>query len=93
MKRLILTQADRGLLRGGSYTKQCPAELVHGKSADFMVSFLATPNWQKDFPMGFIKDLSDRSLKTLVALVQTSVGQSIEVQPEKQLLARLKTAG
>jgi len=77
----------------GPYTKQYPIELAHGKSADFMVSFRATPSWPKDFATDFIKDLSDKSLKTLVALVQTSVGQTVKVRPEKELLERLKKAG
>lgn len=47
----------------GPHTRQYPIELAHGKSADFMVSFLATPTWVKDFATGFIKDLSDKSLK------------------------------
>jgi len=77
----------------GPYTKQYPVELAHGKSADFMVSFLATPTWLMEFATGFVKDSSDKSLKTLVALVHTSVGQTVEVQPEKPLLGRLKKAG
>lgn len=62
-------------------------------SANFMVSFLATPNWLTEFATGVVKDLSDKSLKTVVALVHTSVGQTVEVQPEKGLLERLKKAG
>ena len=55
-----------------------------------MVSFLVTPNWSRDFATGFIKDLSDRHLKTLVAQVHTSVGQTIEVHPDKTILDELK---
>jgi len=77
----------------GPYTKQYPVELAHGKSADFMVSFLATPTWPVEFATGFVKDLSDKSLKTLVALIHTSIGQTIEIHPEKPLVDRLKTAG
>ena len=55
-----------------------------------MVSFLATPNWLRDFSTGFIKDVSDGSLKTLVALIHTSVGQTIEIPPESGLIRRVK---
>jgi len=41
-----------------------------------------TPNWLKDFATGFVKDLSDRSLKTLVALAHTSVGQTVDPNQE-----------
>ena len=77
----------------GPYTKQYPIELAHGESADFMVSFRATPNWTREFAHGFVKDLSDKSLTTLVALVHTSVGQTVEVRPEKELLHEFKNAG
>ena len=33
----------------GPFTTQFPVELAHGKNANFMVSFLATPNWLRDF--------------------------------------------
>jgi hypothetical protein len=76
----------------GPFTTQYPVELAHGKNANFMVSFLATPNWLHEFATGFVKDLSDRSLKTLVAQVHTAVGQTVEVRPESDLLQRLKEA-
>ena len=75
------------------HTNQYPIELAHGKSANFMVSFLATPHWPREFATGFVKDLSDRSLKTLLVYVHTSVGQTVEVHPEKDLLEELKKAG
>jgi hypothetical protein len=77
----------------GPHTNQWPIELAHGKSANFMVSFLAIPNWPREFATGFVKDLSDKSLKTLVAQVHTSVGQTVEVHPEKNLLEEVKMAG
>ena len=77
----------------GPYTNHYPIELAHGKSANFMVSFLVTPNWLKEFATGFVKDLSDQSLKTLVVQVHTSVGQTVEAQPEKNLLEELKKVG
>jgi len=75
----------------GRYTSQYPIELAHGKSAQFMVSFLETPNWLDEFAEGFVKDLSDKSLKTLVAQVHTSVGKTVEVRPEDDLLERLRS--
>lgn len=65
-------------------------ELAHGKRVNFMVSFVATPNWGEEFARGFVKDMSDRTLKTLVAQIHTSVGQMIEVRPESNLIERLK---
>jgi hypothetical protein len=73
-----------------TYTTQYPVELTYGKEANFMVSFLVVKNWVNDFATGFVHDLSDRNLKTLVALIQTSVGQTIEVRPESNLLEALK---
>jgi hypothetical protein len=74
----------------GPFTKQYPIELAHGKSASFMVSFVVTPNWAREFSTGFVRDVSDRALKTLVALVHTSVGQTVEVRPEEELLREVK---
>jgi hypothetical protein len=76
----------------GPFTTQYPVELAHGKSANFMVSFLTMPNWLEEFSTGFVKDLSDRSVKTLVAQIYTSVGQTIEVRPEGSLIQRLREA-
>jgi hypothetical protein len=72
------------------YTTQYPVELTYGKAANFMVSFLVVPNWLKDFATDFVRDLSDRNLKTLVAQIHTSVGQTVEVKPESNLLEALK---
>jgi len=58
-------------------------ELAHGKSASFMVSFVATPNWCKEFAQGFVKDVSDKNLRILRALINTSVGRSVSVTPEQ----------
>jgi hypothetical protein len=72
------------------YSTHYPAELPYGKEANFMVSFLIVPTWSKEFATGFVRDLSDRNLKTLVALIQTSVGQTVDVKPESNLLESLK---
>ena len=44
----------------------------------------------EEFATGFVRDLSDRNLKTLVAQIHTSVGQTVEVKPENGLLEALK---
>ena len=72
------------------FSAQYPVELAHGKSAHFLVSFDIMPSWKKDLATDFIKDLSDKSLKTLVAQVNTSVGKTIEAHPRKDLLDALK---
>ena len=74
----------------GRYTNDYPIELPHGKNANFMVSFQTMPNWPKDFVQGFVHDVSDKNLKTLVALISTSVGQTIRVRPETGSLEMLK---
>lgn len=57
-----------------------------------MVSFKHTPAWFTDFANGFLETLSDKELDTLVAQIHTSVGQTIEVKPEKELIERLRKA-
>lgn len=74
----------------GPHTSQCPVELAHGKTATFLVSFDVTKNWLEDFATGFIQDLSDESLKTLFAQVHTSVGETVNVRPETNLLDALR---
>lgn len=76
----------------GPFTTQYPVELAHGKTANFMVSFVATPNWSEEFARGFVEDTSGRALKTLVAQIHTSVGQTIEVRPEGNLIEQLRKA-
>jgi hypothetical protein len=77
----------------GHYTHQYPKQLAHGEQATFMVSFKAAPDWARTFATDFVKDVSDRNLKTLRALVSTSVGRrDVEVVPEKSLLDKLRSA-
>ncbi len=77
----------------GEFTAECPVELNYGKNAKFMVSFSLAPNWIANFAGRFVQDLSDRSLRTLVAQVHTSVGRTIEVRPEENLIRRLREYG
>ena len=76
----------------GPWTAQYPTELQHGKQASFMVSLNHTPSWLTDFANGFLKSVSDKEIDTLVAQIHTSVGQTIEVKPEKGLVERLRKA-
>lgn len=76
----------------GQYTYQYPKLLAHGEQASFMVSFRAMPRWPKDFATGFVQDMRPRNLKTLRAIIHTSVGESIEVVPENNLLEKLREA-
>jgi hypothetical protein len=75
----------------GPHSAQCPIELTYGKNAKFLVSFDVVPNWARDFGIGFIHDLSDKSLRTLVVQVQTSVGL-VEAHPMLNVLELIKTA-
>lgn len=76
----------------GSWTHQYPRKLEHGEHANFMVSFKQTENWLTEFANGFLNPISDRDMKTLVAQVHTSTGQTVEVKPETGLLERLEKA-
>ena len=73
----------------GQYTHQYPKQLAHGEQASFLVSFKTLPNWPKDFAVGFLKNTNEKNLKTLRALIHTSVGKAIEVVPESSLIERL----
>lgn len=77
-------------VQGATYSSICPIELAYGKGANFMVSFNLTPNWLKDFAVDFIHDLSEKNLKTLVAQVHTSVGETVDVKVETNLLDALR---
>jgi hypothetical protein len=75
----------------GPYTSQYPIELTHGKSASFQVFFPVTPNWLSDFSNKFTAS-GEESLSTLVATVHTSVGQTVEVKVEDNLINKLMEA-
>lgn len=76
----------------GHWTQDYPRQLAHGEQASFLVSFKTIPAWPDHFAKTFIRDVSDKNLKTLRALIHTSLGQTIEVVPEKDLLQRLREA-
>jgi hypothetical protein len=77
----------------GQYTEQYPKQLAHGEQASFLVSFKAVPGWPKEFAAGFVQDLAPRNLKTLRAVIHTSLGKAVEVVPEPNLLEKLRAAG
>ncbi|AXI84412.1 hypothetical protein FUT69_04155 [Xylella taiwanensis] len=74
----------------GQYTHQCPQNIAHGEQALFLISFNEMLTWPALFTSGFVQDTSDKNLKTLRALIYTSVGKTIEAVPEKNLLKRLQ---
>ncbi len=76
----------------GRYTHQYPKQLAYGEQASFLVSFQALPNWPKEFATGFVQDLGASNLRTLRALIHTSVGKTVEVVPEANLLEKLRMA-
>jgi len=76
----------------GRWTQDYPKQLAHGEQASFLVSFKATPEWPTHFARTFVRDISDKNLKTLRALIYTSLGQTIEVVPEPDLLKKLREA-
>ena len=76
----------------GQHTHQYPKQLAYGDQATFLVSFKAMPSWPKDFATGFVQDVRPKNLKTLRAIINTSVGEIIEVVPENNLLERLREA-
>ena len=75
----------------GPHTANYPLELQHGKSANFLVSFEFTPTWAFEFATGFLPDQESPTLKTLRALVHTSVGTTVAVRPEVAILTLLGT--
>lgn len=74
-----------------SHSDQCPIELPYGKNAKFLVSFDVMPDWARDFGTGFVQDLSEKNLKTLVVQVQTPLGVA-EAYPMPNVLQLIKTA-
>lgn len=73
------------------HSAQCPIELAYGKNANFLVSFDVMPNWATDFGTGFVQDLSEKHLKTLVVQVHTALG-FVEARPMPNVLQLIKTA-
>lgn len=73
------------------HSAQCPIELAYGKNAKFLVSFDVMPNWARDFGTGFVQDVSEKNLSTLVVLVDTPMGV-VEAHPMPNVLQRISAA-
>jgi hypothetical protein len=65
-----------------------PKRLDHGEAANFLV--FTGRGWPNEFINKFIQSNDERLLRTLVAQVHTSVGQTADCQPEGNLLDLLK---
>lgn len=81
----------------GPHTSPYPVELSHGKSAQFMwplqdpLGKEAGEMWARDF-LKLLEPDFEKSLRTLVVQVHTSVGKTIEVRPDDGFLKRLREA-
>lgn len=64
-----------------------PKRLEHGEIASFLV--FTGRGWPADFMNGFVQSNDPRYLKTLVAQVHTSLGQSVDCKPEANLIELL----
>jgi len=62
----------------------------YGENAQFMVNFVESPDWMRDFATNVVQDGSDKWLKTLRAQVNTSVGHTETVKPEQPFLDEIK---
>lgn len=71
---------------------RCPVELQHGRSARFIVSFKATPNWSSEFAAKFLPNRSWPTLLSLRAQFHTSVGATVTVRPRQDVLQLLRKA-
>lgn len=64
--------------------------IEHGQHAQFVTDFLESPNWMRDFADKMVQDGSEKWLKTLRALVVTSVGHTEIVKPEQPFLDEIQ---
>jgi hypothetical protein len=78
------------MLENVPFSSRYPIELAHGKYASFMQPIGPEPNWlgalAKDFR------ITEKSVKTLVIIVFTSLGESVEVHPASDFLELLMKA-
>ena len=66
-----------------------PKKIEHGEQALFMVDFIESQDWIKDFVERFILN---KPIETLRAEIHTSVGYTKVIKPEKRLLMKLREA-
>lgn len=79
-------------LFGSPMSASIPRVLVHGEQADFLVLFSERPEFLGDFARDTLKTADPAILKTLVAEIYTSIGQTVRVKPEKAFLDKLAAA-
>ncbi len=70
-------------------SSQCPLILSYGESGTFLIPLDIESSWINSFSNDFVEDCSENNLKTLRLQVHTSVGKTIEIVPEKNLLEEL----
>jgi hypothetical protein len=75
----------------GRYSSKIPIVLAHGEEARFMISLPEAPAWPADMAL-FVDDLGESNLKTLRALLFTSVGQTVEVPVDTKVCKLIATA-
>ncbi len=69
-------------------SNKIPVKLSYGESANFLIQ--VDNAWRKEFVDDFVKDVSDKSLATLRAVIHTSVGYSKLIRPHNSLLEELR---
>ncbi len=69
---------------------QFGAKIEHGETANFMTDLEESPDLIRKFATDFVKDGSDKSLKTLRAQIHTSVGHTENIVPDQPLLKELR---
>jgi hypothetical protein len=68
------------------YSSSLPIELAYGKQATFLISFAEAPNWLSEFRNNLDKEHLNSDLRSIKAFVYTSIGKSVEMKPEANLL-------
>ena len=64
-----------------------PKKIEYGENATFMINFTENPNWAADFVE---KVILSEPVKSIRAIVFTSVGHIEEIKPEQNLLTKLQ---
>lgn len=76
-------------LFGSPMSASIPRVLMHGERADFLVLFSERPSYMSDLAHDLIQAGDPSILKTLIAEIDTSVGQTVRIKPEKAFLDKL----
>jgi hypothetical protein len=75
---------------GGLYSSQYPIQVAHGDTARFLVPLNESINWGPTFAERFVIDVTNKNLKSLRALIHTSVGQTFVVKPAQAILHEIQ---